>query len=75
MFPNYKRKFLFLKTEDGWKDLGKIRDKYEYDYEAKSGFKVTKAHVLCNTSLHIGKEDGNVFLFCPRCMIKTREQR
>jgi hypothetical protein len=70
MFPNYKRKFLIFKVEDGWKNLGKTEKKYEYDYKAKGEFLISKAHTLCNTQLNVGKQNGRLFLFCPKCMVE-----
>lgn len=45
----------------GWKDKGKIGSEYS-DYE-KHGF--------CGIKCRIGYEDGKLFKFCPRCLIKV----
>lgn len=63
-FPN---KFLWFTL--GWKDLGKVNGTY-------SGNCMTdiKAHDLCLTALHVGKENGRLFLFCPRCLVKCESK-
>jgi len=58
-FPNYKRRWIY-KVPDGWEDLGKVEDDSSYF-----------THVFCKSTVRIGKEDGQLFRYCPRCMVKT----
>lgn len=63
-FPQYERGGLlnlFRKVPYGWEDLGKtkrVNDPFCYH---------------CGKMRHIGREQGNIFRFCPRCLIKTKE--
>lgn len=71
-FPNYKTKkgWLFSwKIEDDWEDLGEADEKMVI----KDGIntRAWTVHNLCNTAVRIGKENGEPFQFCPRCMVKT----
>lgn len=56
----------FFGSPKGWQDLGAIKN------EVSEGKNCYPIHVLCNTRLNIGKENGNLFRFCPMCLIKTR---
>lgn len=60
-FPD--KKFLGLKC-DGWQDLGSV------DGEQIGSAELYSTHILCNRICHVGKEENNLFLFCPRCLIK-----
>jgi hypothetical protein len=33
-----------------------------------------EAHTFCGTRSRVGKECGELFKFCPRCMIKTESK-
>jgi len=64
MFPNYKtikKKFLFIKYNesipDGWEDLGYTNS-------------IIDRCPFCADKVKIGKENGVVFNFCERCLIK-----
>ena len=67
MFPN--KKFFFF--PDGWEDLG----------EVNSYFRVGGTQeiiIICNyckCRLCIGRENGKLFKFCPRCMLKTENDK
>lgn len=65
MFP---QKSKFLKRPIGWKDLNKMEG--ILDVENGKTVVITKVHNFCCTRLHIGKENGELFKFCPRCLIK-----
>lgn len=66
MFPNYKKKFLVFKVTDGWEDLGEV-DCY---YDLERGALTILIHSLCSRVIKIGRENGELFKFCPRCMVK-----
>lgn len=63
MFPNKKG---FFNRPDGWEDLGAVEG-------TSSGNRTIsyKAHALCMTTLHVGKEANELFRFCPRCLVKV----
>lgn len=65
MFPE---KTKWFKINIGWQDLGEVNSVYNpqtkcLDYDC---------HLLCKTIINIGKENGEVFRFCPRCLIKLK---
>jgi len=65
---NFPKKNIFGFPK-GWKDLGR-KDPYHKDGDPWSVVTWTK-HTFCNTAVHIGKEEsGELFEFCPRCLIK-----
>lgn len=70
MFPKYKNYILF-KKKDGWKDLGEI----EIDDSPSYAYAKIEVHQFCHTRLRIGKERGEIFKFCPRCMVKVSNNK
>ncbi|NJN50388.1 MAG: hypothetical protein HC798_04755 [Polaribacter sp.] len=46
----------------GWTDLGEMKTD-------NKGMRYS--HSFCNTFVRIGKENGNIFRFCPMCMVRT----
>lgn len=67
MFPNYKKKWKwFIETTDGWVDLGPTGTHYYCAIRYNE-----KIHNFCGKTLSVGKENNEVFLFCPRCMVKV----
>ena len=70
MFPNKKG---FFKKKDNWEDLGKI--KIISVIENDKSYSSRMLHSFCNTVIHIGRENGELFRFCPKCMIKVKKQK
>jgi len=69
-FPKYKRKYLFFKKTDGWEDIGEFNSSYKIvDGEIVC---LSQAHAFCNDTLRIGKENGELFKFCHRCLVKDK---
>lgn len=68
MFPNYKKSF-WSKSPDRWEDMGEIKPLSLI----KDGREIVETVICsnCHTVIHIGKEEGKIFKFCPMCMIKT----
>lgn len=64
-FP--KRKYFLF--PDGWEDLGQFKGSYKSD-----GLIKFLCHGFCGTRLHIGREGGILFRFCPRCKIITNKK-
>ncbi len=64
MFPN--KKYLFF--NDGWEDLGKTQGTYISEDTNKY-----MLHAFCNRILHVGKENNELFKFCPGCKVKVTE--
>lgn len=66
MFPQRTK---FLRRPIGWQDLwesiyyGDIKDGKE---------SLLDEHDACHTVIHIGKENGELFKFCPRCEVKLK---
>lgn len=63
--PTFKRSF-FWSGPDGWEDLGQKESFYinkQYAYTT---------HEFCGTRIHIGKRNGILFWFCPRCMVQVK---
>jgi len=54
---------------DGWEDLGKIETKTEVKKDKT--IHITPIHAYCGTTARIGREGGELFRFCPRCLIKV----
>lgn len=65
MFP---QKSKFLKRPIGWEDLGKVGSVLN-SLNGKT-VEVYECHNKCKEIVHIGKENGELFKFCPRCLIK-----
>ena len=66
-FPNYKKSWFKEDKPDGWEDLGEIGQTWN---EGKSNQII---HSYCKTPISIGREDGSLFQFCPRCLVRTEE--
>lgn len=66
-FPNYKKTW-FSKKEDGWEDLGKVKG-IPSVIDGK-GITKTFIHEVCGTTASVGKENGEIFHFCSRCLIR-----
>lgn len=60
----FPQKTKFLKRPIGWENLGKIG----FNFKFREPSYIT--HNFCKTILKIGKENGELFKFCPRCMVK-----
>ena len=69
MFPQKSKIF---KRPIGWKDLGAQR-KTHFIENGKS-LTMNDCHKLCGKRVHIGKENEELFMFCPRCLIKIIQQ-
>lgn len=54
----------FLWFTRGWRDLGQVEGTTEGKYI------IFSSHKFCLTKCHIGRENGIVFMFCPRCLMK-----
>lgn len=60
----------FLGFPKGWDDRGAVGS----TYDSKDGTYITLSHRFCKTTAHIGIENnGEVFRFCPKCMVKLIE--
>ena len=71
-FPEckYKRRWFFSeKVSDGWEDRGQTG---RFDYLARSWIN-EHFHSYCGQVLYIGREAGDVFMFCPRCLVKVED--
>lgn len=70
-FPNYKTKWLFFRTPDGWEDVGEspTRDAITMGGIVRNIIDLCQK---CNTRLHIGTNFKSNFYFCPVCKIKIR---
>ncbi len=64
-FPN---KFLGI-FPYGWKNKGKVGSNYIGNDVIRF-----KSHTFCDTRLNIGKENGELFMYCPKCLIKLKKQ-
>ena len=70
-FPNKKITKGWLmnyEEEDGWEDLGQI-DSMSREEDGWISYKVI--HGICGTVVNIGKENNEIFRFCPRCLRKV----
>jgi len=73
MFPNYKtitKHFLWcipykVKVEDDWRDICKELPHYDGEYS------IIYFHGFCGGRLRVGHEDGRLFKYCPKCMVKA----
>jgi hypothetical protein len=63
----------FLGFTVGWQDLGEID--YSSIVEDGKTIRSWTTHAYCNTKVHIGKENGELFKFCPKCFIKISENK
>lgn len=64
MFP---QKTKWFEKNIGWEDLGEVESVYT-GIEGKRNFEI---HIFCKTTINIGKENDELFKFCPRCMVKV----
>ncbi len=64
----FPEKTKVLKRPIGWEDLGEV----EKATIVEDGITVyiTDTHSLCKSRAHIGKENGELFKFCPRCLVR-----
>lgn len=51
-----------------WEDLGEVDSKYD---KKSSTWEI---HGFCKRKLHVGKEDGQLFKYCPRCLVKITNE-
>lgn len=59
----------FLGIAVGWSKRGETGQSY------KGGDVWTfSSHSYCRTRLFVGIEDGQVFLYCPLCMLKVNDK-
>lgn len=65
MFPKRTK---WLRRPIGWQDLGK-HDKW-VEKLGDDLVIMTLSHTLCGTRVSIGKENLELFRYCPRCLIK-----
>lgn len=49
----------------GWSSLGEVGSNYVSD-----GVIRYDCHILCRTRANVAKENDDLFLYCPKCMIK-----
>ena len=68
MFP---KKTKFLRRPIGWEDLGEMEEITEV--VGGNNYTTVKSHDFCNTTVRIGRENGEMFRYCPRCMVKTKQ--
>jgi len=76
MFPNYKtlhKKFLLLfpyteEIPDNWKPLGLMPTWTEI--VGGETWERWEIHPFCKRRIHLGKENGETFKYCPLCMTK-----
>lgn len=76
-FPNFKtvidtkRFLLFFKKKierkitNGWEALGEKKG-----LTNEKGHFTTAVHAFCHTRVHVGRENGRLFIYCPMCMVK-----
>lgn len=64
----------WLGSPKGWQKLGEAA--YTFDHFNSLGEAIVsyETHEFCSSRLHIGKENGKVFKYCPRCEIKSNEE-
>lgn len=81
----FPQKTKFLKRAVGWEDLGQKEGVYQsipkdewttVNYhgigsEVMKGKLMNDVHSFCQTIINIGKENGELFKYCPRCMVKV----
>ena len=58
----------FFGNPIGWEARGKVTA----EFLGKGKYTVI-SHNFCHTTVHIGREDGTFFRYCPKCLIKTVE--
>ncbi len=73
MFPEYKREYFSSNLiPDGWQDRGETGRRVTNEQGAWR-FVEYRAHDFCGKVLHVGRENGSAFMFCPLCLVKTKE--
>lgn len=72
-FPNYIKGWL-IDTKDGWEDLGEVKDRIAYDYKAGIDMCYPAKHAYCQNKIRVGKEEGELFKYCPVCMVKIKDK-
>lgn len=74
-FPNYRFVGIpFLQEKDNWKDLGECQPFDTVDKESDKQYRVNYLHPFCGNRVHVGSENGELFKFCPVCLIKLKEE-
>lgn len=66
MFPN---KTKWLRRPIGWKDLGLVA-KSTVQKDGKD-YTQTTIHSMCKRRVRVGKENNELFNYCPNCLIKA----
>ena len=74
MFPKHKRTW-YGKKPDGWEDLVEEVDRKFWSAEHQRNMGECTTHDVCGQKAYIGREDGKLFKFCPRCMVKVGESK
>lgn len=49
----------------GWSSLGKVGSSYHSD-----GVIQYDCHKLCSTRAKVANENGDLFLYCPKCLVR-----
>lgn len=70
MFPE---KTKILRRPVGWKDLGRIKTSERVDYSTRDIISTTFHCPYCERRAHVGKENGSIFYFCPKCEKKFKK--
>lgn len=68
-FPHFRSHWLYRRVEDGWEDLGRMSKSSDVREDGKILLHCLACPV-CNDILNIGKQDGKVFYYCRRCLVK-----
>lgn len=55
---------------NGWKFVTEIKGRYK----ASDNTMIYTVHTYCQTRACIGKENSNLFTYCPACLIKLDEE-
>lgn len=67
-FPKYEERGWWIfkrKTPSGWTPLGTVNPKINIDT------KTLFVHDLCQSRIHVGRDETGIFQYCPRCMFKV----
>ena len=65
-FPKYKG--WLLKRPDGWEDRGEVESTY---IPEKKIYRQACCN-RCMSAARVGMENGVAFLYCPKCLVKTK---
>ena len=69
-FPEYKHYWLFgVGLADGWDDRGQIG---RWNAKTQEWEDIEK-HAYCFAFLRIGRENSDIFKFCPQCLVKIED--